>query len=597
MGRIKKRRGIAEVVGILLFMVLMLSAFAAFILMMENSTEFLASQLKISQLEIDKIKEKFIVSACSDSDNGNRLKVFVENVGNGAVEIHDIWVINKTDSPYVAQLINVTFQDSFIPIGAINDILENQVITMDDDHAHETDIKVVSKLGNSETISLPISNIGHPDERLQIRLIPTPPEISNAANVTLVMNLHNRGNHTLYDVRPIGSPTVTPESVSIQFVEQVPPISIKRLDPNEDVDFIFNYKLFGPVGSKMIFNGTAKAKLCETTTTFDVLSPINYTVARMTFESTVSSLAPQEPFAKPHLFIAAPTPFGHNAGDPGYFAAVVANPTNQTMIVTQVSFLIQNPGASSVIKAPLVDSTSPDGIGAWTITAGDNVFFWKDTTTGVKVPPFSAETWWTGVESSAPTGGPAPIEPFLVNVYTSFGSTTEEKNVGSNDKDTAVLSVYLNTEANGSGDRIYDVKGLLSDQTARFNFTMFNNGDGEDVRQKSFFLITIPAGFTIIEGEMSVSDSSIFTVPLLADFIVFDDGSQMIPINVTGAAGIVDEAVTFSAAMELPTVAGSSMYIFRLNTNGTSDAFTGDDTVNNAFAETVIQVCLTTDCN
>ena len=44
-------------------------------------------------------------------------------------------------------------------------------------------------------------------------------------------------------------------------------------------------------------------------------------------------------------------------------------------------------------------------------------------------------------------------------------------------------------------------------------------------------------------------------------------------------------------AIKIPLIAETTMYLFHMGSNGTADVAVGSDTIINAIAETVVQVC------
>ena len=185
--KISKKRAVSTIIGSFFFIVIMVAAFTAFIAMMNTNNEFFRTQLSVSNQEISKAKEEFIVSACTTTNN--KLNVYVENVGVVPTEIVDLFVTNK--DTHAINRYDITFDDSFVPIGQRNNILDSQTITMSST-PYTYDIKVVSSLGNTETISLPVANPSTPDSRLAIKLITIPPLIQNNGNVTVTMTAFNR---------------------------------------------------------------------------------------------------------------------------------------------------------------------------------------------------------------------------------------------------------------------------------------------------------------------------------------------------------------------------------------------------------------------
>ena len=125
----KNRTAISTIVGTFFFVVVMVGAFTAFILMMQTNSEFLNTQLSTSQNEIEKIQGQFTIAAAYDATGtSKRLCVSVKNAGSTPLEIADLFIVNKTNNE--ARQFDIDFRDTFVPASSIRDILDNQPITL-----------------------------------------------------------------------------------------------------------------------------------------------------------------------------------------------------------------------------------------------------------------------------------------------------------------------------------------------------------------------------------------------------------------------------------------------------------------------------------
>src|SRR3990167_5477286 len=94
----KSRKAISTIIGTFFFVIVMVGAFTAFILMMQTNSNFLNTQLGATQSEIEKIQGQFTIAAAYDSEIGNRLCVSVKNAGSTPLEIADLFIVNKTNN-------------------------------------------------------------------------------------------------------------------------------------------------------------------------------------------------------------------------------------------------------------------------------------------------------------------------------------------------------------------------------------------------------------------------------------------------------------------------------------------------------------------
>jgi len=151
----------------------MLSAFGAFVVMMQLQSNLLDTQLEISKKEIAKLREQFSISPNYDSNNSNRLYVNVTNVGSIHAEIVDLLIINKSLTTRDATRYAISYNDAFVPLSSTIDILKNQPLYMADG---TYDIKVVSALGTVKTSELTVVVGGGGDDPGTIEEIVLPAE-------------------------------------------------------------------------------------------------------------------------------------------------------------------------------------------------------------------------------------------------------------------------------------------------------------------------------------------------------------------------------------------------------------------------------------
>ena len=86
----KKRRGIATVVGALIFTILMVATFSVLGPSLEAQTDMIDSSHTLFDTELKKQQEEFIVVASTDE---NRiLKVDVHNTGQNSIEVPSLWI-------------------------------------------------------------------------------------------------------------------------------------------------------------------------------------------------------------------------------------------------------------------------------------------------------------------------------------------------------------------------------------------------------------------------------------------------------------------------------------------------------------------------
>ncbi len=212
-----KKRGISTIVGGMIFLVLLTSGFSTFFIAMDMQYDTIDAQLSVSNLIIDKTKEKFTIAASIDKNNNNRLGIQLKNLGSNPVHVGNIWIINNSGN-FPAKKYEAEYSDSIIPAGYGVDILENKPLFMTPDYY---DIKVVSILGTIEKLKLEVGG----SNNLRASLIAIPPEVKVGENVTMAMHVENIGNSRLLNVAPFGDyPNINPS-----FISPIPPVPLSWL--------------------------------------------------------------------------------------------------------------------------------------------------------------------------------------------------------------------------------------------------------------------------------------------------------------------------------------------------------------------------------
>lgn len=597
----KSRKAISTIVGTFFFVIVMVGAFTAFILMMQTNSEFLVTQLGTSQNEIQKIQGQFTITAAYDSAIGNRLCVSVKNSGSTPLEIADLFIVNKTNN--VVRQFDIDFRDAFVPVSSIRQILENQPITLTSGRIY--DIKVVSTSGNVQTTELKVFSGSSPDPRLNSTVFVYPANAPSGVNVTVGLQVYNRANTTLINVQPNnGRPSVDPaESVAENAFPLITNLTISRLDPNEDVLFLWDPEIIGGVGSKLTFTANAKALVEGCTSSSFITSEQDS--ARVKVIPGVK----KQILASPETLVSFPSPFGSSATK-GVFSLVVQNPTSKPFTVSQVAILIITPDSTDSLQSSIgVTPTVSD----W--TRSRNVLTWKGTP--VSIPAFDMKEFIVRAEPSASIKT-APINGIIFNVYSSFGQFGKGPfTLGTLATSTAIVNTYAQnsfTTATQGGSPVFAISDVQSGTTCqKFHFTISNNGSASvdsntgssflSTSSNSYLLINIPAGLRDIQdkdgdgikSEGGGSDPCDTADQISSDFvphalIEFEDGSKQKAVALIGPL-LIQTARTYTMTATMPTISVPAHYIFTLTANGTaSSALVGP------LAEIDVQVCPTAGC-
>ncbi len=571
----KNRKAISEIIGTFFFIAIMAGAFTAFILMMQINTDFLNTQLGVSQNEIQKIQGQFTVSAAYNSAIGNRLCVNIKNTGSTALEMADLIIVNKSSNGFGnARVFDVDFRDLYVPVSSSRDILENQPITL---RPGIYDIKAVATSGNMQTTELRVFSSSSSDPRFNVTAFVNPISSASGQNVTVGMHVHNRGNTTLINVQANGDPLVEPsEAVS----EGFNPSGVRnytRLDPNEDALFLWEPEFVGGVGSKLNFTVRAKALVEGCTTS-------SYIFNNDTVQLRVVPGVKKQILASPQTFVSFPSPFGQTAAsnnNHGLFSVVVQNPTDRTMKVSQVGIQFINPSNEDMIRTGGITGVTPST--TWTQTV--NAITWKGSSP-ITIKPFDMQAFTVRAQPDSGVATDSPINTVIFNVYSTFGQFGEESpfTFGSAVDNSAMVNVYARAGRTAATTYpVFAIPDIPSGSTKTLNFTIANNGSASvDFTANTnvpYMLINLPPGLR------NISDGTCDTGASLESLIEFEDGSMQKPVRLTSALA-VQTSRTCSITATMPSISVPAHYIITLTANGTS----GNSLIG-ALSEIDLQVC------
>ena len=584
----KNRKAISTIVGTFFFVVIMVGAFTAFILMMQTNSNFLNTQLDTTQNEIQKIQGQFTIAAAYDSGIGNRLCVSVKNSGSTPLEIADLFIVNKTNN--VVRQFDIDFRDAFVPASSLRQILTNQPITLTSATGPGTsyDIKVVSTSGIVQTTELKVFPTSLPDPRFNVTAFAYPVNAASGQNITLGAHVYNRMNTTLLNVQPNGDPFVDPEESVALGYPFVTTANITRLDTNESTTFMWEPEFVGGVGSRLDFLVRVKAQVEGCTTSSYIFNE----------DSTIVKVVPgvrRQILASPETFISFPNPFGDSSGsETGYFSIVVQNPTDHPFKVNQVSIQLINPSNEDLVGS-ITGITPATG---WGPTTPNNLVTWTNTASPVLVKANDIEEWIVSVEPSNPSGD-APVNSIIYNTYSSFGQFGKGPfTTGVSADNTAIINTYAKTSFSGTTP-IFAIKDVPSGTVGyRLNFTIDNRGDAVNaadslVNDGAYLLINVPPGIRDLTNVTTTpGQDGLSTGLAVRGMLEFDDGSALIPVELTTDLAELTSR-TYSVRMTMPSISVPAFYTFTIVANGT----TGEGSLIGPTAEIVVQVCPTSGTN
>jgi len=571
-----KRRGISTIVGGLIFLILMTSAFSTFYIAFDFQQETINTQRDVSRDLVEKTQEQFVISAGADPNDNNRLGIQVKNQGPNPVEVANIWIVNKSDVNEPANRYEVNYQDVFIPPGYGAPILENTPLYLNPAYGNDYTVKVISTLGSIK--SVPVTTSG--STNLLAEMFTIPPDVRQGENVTVALRVTNVGDTPLVDVEPHYIPPDVKPLSEIDTSEFISPSPV-TLDPTESTIFTWHYKVKNTavIGSKVSFTSAANAT--DSATGFDYLSnnaTDNIIIRDPQGGSGEEIVIKDELFAKPDIFMIVPSTFGESDDDEGLWGITVANPTDATMYVSKVSVTILYAGANSNQEIFTVGCNNRTPIFPaidYFDCPNDNSLVWYDKPAGAykqPIPPRSAYTFLLTVEPGKTTGPPGDaLDSVIVHtaVFTSLGAFGEAKWTSAVVKgDDAIANVYLvdtgqdpTLPPNMRGNRM----GIPSASTQTFDIALADlNDDSGAIQAGAELIINIPKDW----GLPTINPPT----PGFTNLVVnqFPDNSYQIVGELIGNLNHDAEVISFDTVA--PTVLCDKMYVMHVLANGITTA-------------------------
>ena len=582
-----KRRGISSIVGGLIFLILMTSAFSTFYIAFDFQQETINTQRDVSRDLVEKTQEQFVISAGADPNDNNRLGIQVKNQGPNPVEVANIWIVNKSDVNEPANRYEVNYQDVFIPPGYGAPILENTPLYLNPAYGNDYTVKVISTLGSIKSTSVTVSG----STNLLAEMFTIPPDVVRGENVTVAMRITNIGKTPLVDVEPENIPLLISPGTSV-FTSQLISPSPVTLEPAESTIFTWHNTLsnLGTLGSKVTFTNSANGT--DASTGFNYVS--NSAMDKITIRDDGSGggsgteiVLKDELFGRPEIFMIIPNVFGMS-DDRGFWGVTVANPTNKTLTVSKVTINLLRANANDNIRilespcAPIqISPTSGWGC------PNQNILVWKNVATPQTIGPLSAFTFLTRVDPGQFSAGINALESVVVstNTFTSLGTFGKGPYETSLRKsDDAIVNAFFSTPpgSTSNSDVQGSILGVMPGEIRNYNVTLAElTNDSEHIEAGAQLIINIPKDFEFL----GVVSNTGFTVPPPT---IFPDGSTQIVGTLTGILDDGSRYIEFSA--KAPSEGTTKMYVMHILGTGSTDK-SGPKLAIGPVAETVIQVC------
>lgn len=298
--------------------------------------------------------------------------------------------------------------------------------------------------------------------------------------------------------------------------------------------------------------------------------------------------------AKPSVYAAFPNPFpkkgsgGDNNGH-GIFSIIIGNPTGVPMRVTQVAIQLLAPNNPHQFGNVYSQLSPPFGTWQASVPA-DDVAYWLYLP-GINIPTHSARNFTARIYPTSSVGS-SPIVTVNTNAWTSFGQFGSSKidTLATSTDILGIPNIYFTT-ASTSNPR-YVIGNVTAGQSQTFYVTLKNSQEVttasavDKIQTGSYMIINLPSGW----GDPSYSaQANLIPQPI----ITFDDKSKQLPVKVNTELAPTG-SITFSFSSLAPSVSKTTLYVFHIYGNGTTN---NGNTEIGPVAETIVQVCVTPPCS
>jgi len=616
--RPKNRRGLATVVGGLIFVILMVSAFSMFGLAMEYQGDMGQTAKIVANADLKKQQEDFKINIFTDSNQ--LLTVDVTNIGQNHVEIPTLIITNSTDAAngFPTKVHDIPSSRSFVAPGYTGNVVLNLPITLKlAQNPGDTELyhfKVISSLGTIKTQSVscddtrcgPVGTGGS----LEATLFLDGPNGVNTKTSTVVMFVSNTADVAITDVQPTAGFSLpmcddlwtfdNSGATETKFVEDVDPCAVSpsspiTLDPHATALFKWDGTILGDIGSVFTFcsavSGTHpdEGSISSGAPSCDSLTVIDPTDCAGCGEGGETIILLDDLLIRPSIFLTIPSPFGDSIKK-GIWGINVANPTNAIIEVPRVVLTAFTPGSQDndiMFDDNVGTYCDPISVGSASIPAvsqswscnQENVVVWQNYTTPIVLDPYTNQSFLAKIRPglSGAMDGEANTLVITSNVFSSFGSFAKSGYQaimlgGSQLNPGIVANVYLSTEVNGVADNVIETSrmNIVEKSTQSFHMVLadFDESTNHAIGIGTKFIINVPREWENVGVD---AWDGFEDTPTVTEH---DDGSNQI-IGITDELiGDVDDAIeakTITFHADAPDVDNDRMFVMFVLANGVTD--------------------------
>jgi hypothetical protein len=565
----QQRRALSTIVGALLFLVILVSAFGSLITAMSFMTSFQEKSIEVADANFNQINEIFTVGA--KTSNSCVLTVTIENKGVVAIDIVELFVIDSTEN----EVNRYDLTNGLVTSGDTVTLTDSlSTITLESKEYYE--IKAVTERGTAESRSI-FTPANCKTPVLVGELVAAPPEIAANEEVTVAFVVVNRGDVTLENVTLADSSdfdlTVSPAS-SEKSQTLLTNSTIDFLDPGETVVFRWSLVVKGGIGTTITIMTNATAADGESTGNENATLKITKEYQR--------DLVSQKLVAKPEVFLMHPAPFGEHGsggGGSGIWGAIIVNPTDVPFNVSKVTFVLSSVTTESSEELVQKTACSDNGLvpnvdSEWSCP-NENLIDWTDNNSPAEAPVGAREAkeFIVKVDPGTSGSGGSDIAAFLMSIaiHTSLGQFSKGNYAASMEGSSqgAIANIYL-TNSTSSPTADSNILGTTTmaatggNQTLRIALAELNTSTSAFISSGGRIVVNIPAGFGL--DISSLTGSKVSNI----NYTTFDDDS--IQVYATLSENVGDTAGSEAAILEFevspPDIVETRAYVMYCLTDG-----------------------------
>jgi len=566
----------------------MIAGFSVLSLALDAQTDIVKTQRIVSDIEIKKQQEKFVISASTYGNN--ILNMSINNQGQNPVEISSIWITNKTLPDQPATRYEINYDDAYVPSGFKNNVLLTQPLEIVPD---TYDIKVISAFGTIKTIEFALGSVG--SSGLRAEIITDPPDVIIGQNVTIAMLVTNTGSETVNDVRPDDLIFTTTGSSTYIGSPANPIPAYADLNGGASVMFTWDYQVTGVSGDQLTFSSIARGDGGEVSNMISDVSILREPFDGGTGGGFDPDIVNDDLFARPQLFFVIPSSQGESGDTEAMWGINVVNPINAPMEVSKVvmtafapggntnDILFQRTGQTCTFN-PISPVLGPDS--NWSCPS-ENALMWKSTTP-VTIPANSTRAFLTKVDPGSPAGNTG-LESIIVqgSVFTTLGSFGKSGyQTTMSETTTSIVNVHLTSDTADprTSSKIQTLRtNIVPDSIQTFNVVLadMDSVDSTRITTGAKLVINVPKEWTSITVT---GDSGFVGTPSVTQF--GDNSHQIVGVTSSeiGSTGNTAGTITFTA--KAPNIIKDELYVMYVLAQGTT---TNGFTIG-PLAEIVLQV-------